>query len=75
MLGKTVDFTKLLNSKRNGLIIKNPHIPDILTEISSYPSALFVSKVRIIFVLLSCLISSVLKPLVVSNNRVNRRVI
>lgn len=74
MLGKTVDFTKLLNSKRNGLIIKNPHIPDILIEIS-YPSALFVSKVRIIFVLLSCLISSVLKPLVVSNNRVNRRVI
>ena len=74
MLGKTVDFTKLLNSKRNGLIIKNPHIPDILIEISC-PSALFVSKVRIIFVLLSCLISSVLKPLVVSNNRVNRRVI
>ena len=74
MLGKTVDFTKLLNSKRNGLIIKNPYIPDILIEIS-YPSALFVSKVRIIFVLLSCLISSVLKPLVVSNNRVNRRVI
>ena len=74
MLGKTVDFTKLLNSKRNGLIIKNPHIPDILIEIS-YPPALFVSKVRIIFVLLSCLISSVLKPLVVSNNRVNRRVI
>ena len=75
MLGETPCFTQLLNINWSGLIMDDSHTLIILTEMSLCPWALVWSKVRIIFEILPDLILTVLNRLVVSNEKVNERVL